>query len=128
MKSDVTIIPIAAGKGGVGKSFLAANLAIALAELGHRTIAVDLDLGGCNLHSFLGLPNRFPGVGDFLKARSAQLEELLVPTQAPHLSFLPGDGKTPFMANIAYAQKVKLIYHIEKLRAEYIILDLGAGS
>ena len=42
MKKDVTIIPIAAGKGGVGKTFLAANLAIALADLGHRTIAVDL--------------------------------------------------------------------------------------
>ena len=70
------IIPVASGKGGVGKTFIAANLAIALAEMGHRVIAVDLDLGGSNLHSFLGLSNRHPGIGDFLKARTAELDEL----------------------------------------------------
>jgi flagellar biosynthesis protein FlhG len=67
--------------------------------LGHRVIAVDLDFGGSNLHSFLGLSNRHPGVGDFLKARSAELDELLVSSDNPNLFFLPGDGKTPFMAN-----------------------------
>jgi flagellar biosynthesis protein FlhG len=103
-------------------------LAIALAELGHRVIAVDLDLGGANLHSFLGLANRHPGIGDFLKARTAELEELLVPCRTPQLHFLPGDGKTPFMANIAYAQKMKLISRIRKLPADFILLDLGAGS
>ena len=123
-----TIIPIASGKGGVGKSFIAANLAIAMAELGKRVITADLDFGGANLHSLLGLPNRFPGVGDFLKARTAELEELLVPCETPNLFFLPGDGKTPFLANLAYAQKVKLISRIRKLPVDYILLDLGAGS
>jgi flagellar biosynthesis protein FlhG len=123
-----TIIPIASGKGGVGKSFVSSNLAIALAELGHRVIAVDLDFGGANLHSFLGIPNRYPGIGDFLKARIAELDELLVPSQIPNLQFLPGDGKTPFMANIAHAQKIKLISRLKKLPADYILLDLGAGS
>ena len=50
-----TIIPIAGGKGGVGKSLIAANLAIVLARLGHKTIGIDLDLGAANLHSCLGL-------------------------------------------------------------------------
>ena len=128
METSATIIPIAAGKGGVGKSFLAANLAIALAQQGHRTIAVDMDLGGSNLHSFLGLPNRHPGIGDYLQAKSGTLDSLLVPTGIDNLTFLPGDGKTPFMANIQFAQKIKLIAHIQKLPAEYILLDLGAGS
>ena len=122
------IIPIASGKGGVGKSFISANLAIALAELGHRVIAVDLDFGGANLHTFLGLSNRHPGVGDFLKARRGDLEDLLIASDNPDLFFLPGDGKTPFMANMAYAQKIKLISRIRKLPADYILLDLGAGS
>ena len=126
--SEGILIPIASGKGGVGKTFATANLAIALAEMGHRVIAADLDLGGTNLHSFLGLSNRYPGIGDFLKARTAELDELLVPTEIPNLQFLPGDGKTPFMANIAYAQKVKLISRIRKLPADYVLLDLGAGS
>ncbi|NNL77916.1 MAG: P-loop NTPase [Desulfobacterales bacterium] len=123
-----TIIPVASGKGGVGKTFISATLAIALAELGHRVIAADLDFGGANLHSFLGLPNRFAGVGDFIKARTAELDELLVPSETPNLYFLPGEGKTPFLANLAYAQKIKLISRIRKLPADYILLDLGAGS
>ena len=119
---------MAGGKGGVGKTFLAANLAIAMANQGYATLVVDLDLGGSNAHSFLNLPNRFPGVGDFLKARSAELADLIVPTQVPNLQFIPGDGLTPFMANIAHAQKVKLISSIKKLPAEYIFLDLGSGT
>lgn len=128
MEASATIIPIAAGKGGVGKSFLTSNLAIALAQQGHRTIAVDMDLGGSNLHSFLGMPNRHPGIGDYLQAKSGALDSLLVPTEIDNLTFLPGDGKTPFMANIPFAQKMKLIAHIKKLPAAYILLDLGAGS
>ena len=87
-----------------------------------------MDLGGSNLHSFLGLPNRYPGIGDYLQAKSGTLESLLVSTGVDNLSFLPGDGKTPFMANIPFAQKMKLIAHIKKLPADYILLDLGAGS
>jgi flagellar biosynthesis protein FlhG len=127
-RSNGIIIPIASGKGGVGKSFVSSNLAMALAQRGHRVIAVDLDFGGANLHSFLGLSNRYPGIGDFLKARIAELDELLVPSEIPNLHFLPGDGKTPFMANIAHAQKIKLISRLQKLPADYILLDLGAGS
>lgn len=123
-----TIIPIASGKGGVGKTFFTANLAIALAEMGHPTIAVDTDLGGSNLHFSLGLPNRFPGIGSFLKARSAELDEMLVTTEIPNLQFLPGDGTSPFMANIPHAQKIRLISRIVNLPAEYILLDLGAGT
>ncbi len=128
MNTKKAIIPVAGGKGGVGKTFLAANLAMAMANRGYTTLVVDLDLGGSNLHSFLNLPNRYPGVGDFLKARSAELVDLIVPTQVPNLHFIAGDGLTPFMANIAYAQKVKLISSIKQLPAEYIFLDLGAGT
>jgi len=128
MKEKATIIPIAAGKGGVGKSLITANLGIALAGMGYETVVVDMDLGGSNLHSFLGLPNRFPGVGDFLRARNAALPELLVSTEFPHLKFLPGDGRMPFLANIPYAQKLRLITHVKGLPARYILLDLGGGT
>lgn len=128
MTTQTTIIPVAGGKGGVGKSLFTANLALALAQSGHPTIAVDLDLGGSNLHSFLGLPNENPGVGDFLLARCADLEELVVPTGFPHLRFLPGDGRNPFMANITHAHKVRLLQAVQRLPARYVLLDLGAGS
>jgi flagellar biosynthesis protein FlhG len=122
-----TIIPVAGGKGGVGKTLFTANLAIALAELGHATIVVDLDLGNSNLHSLLGLPNKFAGVGDFLRVGEGALEEYLVETEFPDLRFLPGDGRMPFMANITHAQKNQLIAKLKQLPARYILLDLGAG-
>jgi flagellar biosynthesis protein FlhG len=127
-RSNPVIIPVGSGKGGVGKSFLTANLAIALAEMNHPTIAVDLDLGGSNLHTFLGLANRYPGVGDFIHGAAPSLDRLLVETGVPHLRFLPGDGRTPFLANLGSALKQKLIRHIRSLPAEYILLDLGAGA
>lgn len=128
METRPTIIPIASGKGGVGKTFITANLAIALAEMGYSTVAVDMDLGGSNLYSFLGLPNRFPGIGDFLKARSNELENMLVPTEITNLKFLAGEGRTPFLANMPHAQKLRLISRIKKLPAMYVLLDLGAGT
>jgi len=122
-----TVIPIAGGKGGVGKSLITANLAIALAELGHSTVVVDLDLGNSNLHSLLGLPNRFPGIGDYLRTGNYTFEQLLLITQIPRLQFLPGDGRMPFMANITHSQKMHLISKILRIPASYVLLDLGAG-
>lgn len=123
-----TIIPIASGKGGVGKSLFAASLAITLAEQGHKTVAIDLDLGGSNLHTYLGMPNTNPGVGDYLKRRLSDLHPLIVDTKVKNLRFLPGDGKTPFMANIPNKQRFLMLDRIQKIPARFVILDLGAGT
>ena len=127
-KTSPVIIPIASGKGGVGKSVFAASLAIALANRGEETVAVDLDLGGSNLHSYLGLPNTNPGVGDYLKRKLDRLNDLIVPTPVANLRFLPGDGKTPFMANISAKQRFLLLDELRQIPARYVVIDLGAGS
>ena len=116
-----------AERGGVGKTLFAANLGLALAGLGHSTVVVDLDLGNSNLHSLLGMPNRFPGVGDYLRVGTEPLESFLVDTGVPKLRFLPGDGRMPFMANITHAQKQRLLCALRALPGAYVILDLGAG-
>jgi flagellar biosynthesis protein FlhG len=127
--AETTIIPIAGGKGGVGKTFLSANLAMALAQQGHRTIAVDLDLGNSNLHTLLGLENRSPGIGEFLRSGSkATLREMVVATGVKNLGFLAGDGWMPFMANITYNQKRKVLRELKRLDARYVLLDLSAGT
>ena len=125
---DRTIIPIASGKGGVGNSFLAANLSIALAGLGKKVIAADLDFGGSNLHTCFGLHNTHPGIGDFLRAHYGNLEDLLVKTSINNLQFLAGDARSPFMANMHHAQKLRLVQHLRKLEYEFLILELGSGS
>lgn len=127
-QSKAIIIPVASGKGGVGKSVFSASLAIALANQGHSTVAVDLDLGGSNLHTYLGLGNTNPGVGDYLKQRLDNLQGLIIPTGIKNLRFLPGDGKTPFMANIPSAQRFLLLDELQKIPARYVVVDLGAGS
>ena len=129
MAQQATIIPIAGGKGGVGKTFVAANLAVALAKRGHSTIAVDLDLGNSNLHSFLGLRNRYPGVGEYLRGTiKCAPQELVVKTSVPNLGFIPGDGRMPFMANISFPEKQKLRRLLNALEAEYVLIDLSAGT
>jgi flagellar biosynthesis protein FlhG len=85
MSQPAIIIPVAGGKGGVGKTHITANLALALADQGYATIAVDLDLGNSNLHSLLGLPNQYPGIGDFLRIGQDPLEHFLVQTDHPNL-------------------------------------------
>jgi len=128
MNTMPTIIPVASGKGGVGKSWFTANLALALARLGKRTLAIDLDLGGSNLHSLLGVPNKYPGVGDFVKNKGLELSQLAVPTPFTNLQLIPGDGQSLFMGNIGHAEKTRLTRAILKLEAQYVLLDLGAGS
>ena len=72
-------------------------------------MAVDLDLGGSNLHTCLGLDNNNPGIGDYLRAHYGNLEELIVDTSHPNLKFLAGDARSPFMANLHSTQKNKLM-------------------
>ncbi|MBF0449332.1 MAG: P-loop NTPase [Candidatus Magnetomorum sp.] len=128
MKKDRIIIPVASGKGGVGKSVFSSNLAIAIAQLGHKTLAIDLDLGGSNLHTYLGLSNKYNGIGDYLKAKNVKFKDLIVETDIPNLSFIPGEGRTPFLANIPFEQRLDVIQNIQQVTAEYILLDLGAGT
>ncbi len=124
----MTIIPIASGKGGVGKSTLSSNMAIMLARSGKSVILVDLDLGAGNLHITLGLKTADKGVGSFLSGGYASLLPLLVKTEYYGLQFLAGDGGVVGLANLSFQQKKSLIIALMSLESDYLILDLGAGS
>jgi len=128
VSGEPCLIPVASGKGGVGKSLFAANLAVSLAAHGQRVVAADLDLGGSNLHSCLGMGNTHAGIGDFISDSSLSLEQLVTPTPFGRLGLLPGDGVTPFLANLGYFQKLKLMRSLRTLDTDYLVADLGAGS
>tara|TARA_B100000315_G_scaffold12285_1_gene11710 strand:- start:255 stop:1070 length:816 start_codon:yes stop_codon:yes gene_type:complete len=72
--------------------------------------------------------NTHPGIGDYLRARYRKLEDLLVKTNTDNLQFLAGDARSPFMANMHHAQKLRLVQNLRKLNCEFLILDLGSGS
>jgi flagellar biosynthesis protein FlhG len=124
----MVILPIGSGKGGVGKSLLAANLSVALAEAGKKVVLVDLDLGASNAHTMLGIRSVDRGIGTFLSAPRTSFEEIILPTEYDGLMFVPGDAEMPGMAVLKSAQKKRLVRCLESLAFDFMILDLGPGA
>jgi flagellar biosynthesis protein FlhG len=122
------IIPIGGGKGGVGKSFIAANAGALIAKRGYRVVLVDLDLGGPNTHTFLGMKNPKGGINSFLSKTVKTLEQAAIPTPFPNLFFVGSTHCSMEIANLYHAQKLKLINGIKALSFDFVILDLGAGT
>lgn len=121
-------IPIASGKGGVGKTLLTANLGIALAQQHKTVVLVDLDLGGSNLHTVLGIRNNHRGIGHFINRQAESLEELVVETAQERLFFISGDGLLSGTANLPYWRKKALLEQLDSLTADFVLLDLGSGT
>jgi flagellar biosynthesis protein FlhG len=122
------IFPIGGGKGGVGKSFISANLGVLIAKRNQPVVLIDLDLGGSNLHTFLGVKRPKTGIHTFLSKQTNQLESAAVSTPFANLSLISSVNCSMEIANLYHAQKIKLINAVRKLPYDYIILDLGAGT
>ncbi len=103
------------------------NVAYALAQLGTRVVLVDADLGAANLHSMCGIDHPGPTLQAFIDKRVESLEEVIVQTRYRGLSLLPGSGAVLGAANLAHAQKTKVLRHIRKLDTEVVLIDVGAG-
>ncbi len=121
------IIPIASGKGGVGKSLLSANLAVALGKAGKKVVLADLDLGASNLHLVIGQQSPKTSLGTYL-AGQADFNSLIQPTDYDNVSFIAGDAEIPGLSSLKIAQKNDLIKKFQNIDADYLILDLGAGT
>jgi len=121
------IIAVAGGKGGVGKSTIALNLAAALARLGHRVTLIDADLGAANLHTMLGVVNPTSGLGDFLDHRVETLDALKTPVLLPTLTLVAGTSR-PGAANLGKLDKLRMLSAIARLDADCVVLDVGAGA
>ncbi|MBR5646754.1 MAG: P-loop NTPase [Treponema sp.] len=121
------IIPIASGKGGVGKSLLSANLAITLGQQGKRVVLTDLDLGASNLHLVIGQHPGTASLGSWFTEKT-QFKDIIQPTDYQNVSFIAGDSQIPDLTQLKYAQKIKLIRNLKNIDCDYLILDLGAGT
>ncbi len=119
---------IGGGKGGVGKSLVASSLSIALAQTNQRVVAVDLDLGGSNLHTSLGVELPRQTLSDFLSARQPDLEKCVVPSGIPQLDIISGAQDSVSVTQLAEEAKRHLLESLLKLDTDYLMLDLGAGT
>lgn len=126
-RKNALLISVGGGKGGVGKSLVAANLAVAITRLGMRVTLVDADLGSANQHTLFGLSNHGSTLHSFLEKEIASLEEAIVPTCVPRLGLLPGTSGIVGTANVGHARKLKLVRNIAALDAEVVVIDCGAG-
>jgi flagellar biosynthesis protein FlhG len=121
-------LSVGGGKGGIGKTMIAANLGMVMARLGHSALIIDADLGGSDLHNLLALDNSAPGLGELLTGGGHDLAGLIKPVREPRLYFVPGDACLPNAANPKFQRKRKLFRDISRLPQDFVFLDLGAGS
>lgn len=119
---------IGGGKGGVGKSIVTLMIGASLARLGNKVILVDADLGGSNLHTLVGI--RYPKytLADFINKKVETIEEVVMSTPIENMSIICGADDILGMANPKYTQKTRLLNHLKRLDADFMLLDLGAGT
>jgi flagellar biosynthesis protein FlhG len=122
------LLAVGGGKGGIGKSLISASLGVALARRGQRVVLVDADLGGANLHTTLGLDLPGRTLSDFILRKVERLDQVVTPTGIENLGLVSGALDTLEAASPKHAQKLRLLRHVQGLDADYVILDLGAGT
>ncbi len=124
VRSVRRVIAVGGGRGGVGKSLVAGNLAVYFAQLGKSVVLVDGDPTGGNLHTHFGLAASFAAEPD----DPASLQHALVPTSVPGLSILPAphDAVEPPLA-LRAGRKVRWLARLRALPVEYLIINAGPG-
>ncbi len=126
--SEKTIWAVGGGKGGTGKSFISSSLAIHLSSLKEDVVLIDADLGGPNLHTFLGMEESDIDLGHFFTNKVAKLQDTISLTPFEGLRLIKGTENVLFTSNINYYKKLKLIRHIKTFNAKRVIIDIGTGT
>jgi flagellar biosynthesis protein FlhG len=119
---------VGGGKGGVGKTFLSANLAISLARSGYRVIAIDTDVEGPNLHTLLGVKAPSRTLADFIAGRETNLLRLIVATPTENLGLIAATQGNLAGAQPDAARRADLLAQLRRMPCDFVIVDCGAGA
>jgi flagellar biosynthesis protein FlhG len=120
------IVAITSGKGGVGKTFMSANLAAALARRGLNVLVLDADLGLANLDVVLNLHPKITLHDVFTGKRD--LEDAILPAPGGFSALLAGSGLVEY-SRLTPQVREQFVGVIEKVapRFDIVLLDTGAG-
>ncbi|MDP1691378.1 MAG: MinD/ParA family protein [Burkholderiaceae bacterium] len=120
------ITAVTSGKGGVGKTFVAANLAAALARRGERVLVLDADLGLANLDVVLNLHPKIT-LHDVFTGKH-KLEDAIVPVAGGFSVLLAGSGMVEY-SRLTPEVRDQLLETIERVTPMFdrVVLDTGAG-
>lgn len=120
------VITVTSGKGGVGKSSIAVNLAIALSRLGKRVVIIDADFGLANIEVMLGIRPTY-NLAD-LMFRGKNLSDIITPGPE-NIGFISGGSGIQELTNLSKDQIIYLIRKLVELdqTADIVIIDTGAG-
>jgi len=122
-------ISIGSGKGGTGKTMVAANLALLLAKTGKKVCLVDLDVGGADIHMLFGLFEPKRTLSDFLTRQVDSISEVIHTLYSYNgLQIIPGTGETLQTSNMTYQEKHRLLRGLESLEVDVLLIDVGAGT
>lgn len=122
----VRVICVTGGKGGVGKTSVSVNLAVAMADAGRHVLLLDADLGLANVDVLLGLSPRFT-LADVIEGRCTLQETLL---EGPHgLAIVPAASGKRKMAELSAPEQVGLIRAFSELDRDLdvMVIDTAAG-
>ncbi|MCR5098431.1 MAG: MinD/ParA family protein [Lachnospiraceae bacterium] len=126
MVGDPRIFAITSGKGGVGKSNTAVNLAIAFRKMDKRVIIFDADLGLANVEVMFGTVPRY-SLKDFVYG-DMELPEII--TRGPmDIGFISGGSGMLSLNNLDEDQRQGLVYGLSRLSelCDILLIDTGAG-
>ncbi len=120
------VIAVSSGKGGVGKSNLALNLAIEFQRAGHMSLVLDADLGMANIHLLAGVQPRYT-LGDFLKDQIS-ISELITPGPCG-VGIIPGGAGIMALADSTAHDRRQMLGALESMEknAEIMVVDTAAG-
>lgn len=120
------VVTITSGKGGVGKTTATANLATAMAAVGHKVVCVDADIGLRNLDVILGLENRIVyDLVDVVEGRCRLRQAMIRDKRLPHLFLIPA-AQTRDKSSVSPSDMVRLCNEL-RLEHDWIFIDSPAG-
>ena len=120
-------LALTSGKGGVGKSNCAVNLALSFSSQGHKTVLFDTDFGMANAHILIGA-NPKHTAAEFLRG-NVPLSDIL--TEGPlGLRFIAGGSGLLELMNLDNQTRYRMLQSLSQLEDEidYLIVDTPAGD